>query len=172
MLAAIEWKYCVSTYLQLKLPSRRWTSVVASRWKEVHRTDQRGKEGQRPAVGNGAFRPTGRDPARGPTPRPPSVRAKEPGAQISGSPSLTQNAVRAEIARMPTAGARTNGLGSGGGRQRHTDDTVADRKNHNRVPEEVKGSPASRGKKHHRYPRQEHERHSDGQSGVQSPRER
>ena len=25
MLAAIEWKCCVSMYLQLKLPSRRWT---------------------------------------------------------------------------------------------------------------------------------------------------
>ena len=53
-------------------------------------------------------------------------------------------------------------LGSGRGRQRHTDDTVAGRKNHNRVPEEVKGSPAPRGKKHHRYPGQEHERHNDG----------
>jgi hypothetical protein len=34
------------------------------------------------------------------------------------------------------------------------------------VPEESKGGPTSRGKKHHRYPRQEHQRHADGHSAF------
>ena len=82
---------------------------------------------------------------------------------MSGRPSLTHNAVRAEIARMPSRGSEKRSFGvRARRRQRHTDDTVTSRKNHNRVREEVKGGPAPRGKKHHRYPRQEHKRHGDG----------
>ena len=43
---------------------------------------------------------------------------------------------------MPSRGSENEDLDSGGGRERHSDDAVAGRKNHYRVREEVKGSPA------------------------------
>jgi hypothetical protein len=56
----------------------------------------------------------------------------------------------------------------GEGRQRRTDDAVTGRKHHNRIRQDVKGSPAHSGKKHYRYPRQEHQRHDNRRPALRS----